>query len=85
MSVHCTSALSQCLSIPAGFRAPLNLPDRYEAGLAAVTEAVNDFMAAGPVGVLQAVAGTAQVVETLQRHYHTAVQPRLAVVRYHPS
>ena len=42
---------------------------------------MNEFLAAGPVGVLQAVAGAGQVVEMLQRHYHTAVQPRLAVVR----
>ena len=42
-------------------------------------------MAAGPVGVLQAVADAGQVVEMLQRHYHTAVQPRLAVVRSYNS
>lgn len=54
---------------------------QYEAGQSAVTEAVNDFMSSGPVGVLQAVAGTGQVVEILQRHFHSSVQPRLAVVR----
>jgi hypothetical protein len=65
----------------AGFRAPLNLPHHYEAGQSAVLEAANDFMAAGPVVVLQAAAGTAQVVDLVQRHFHAAVQPRLALVR----
>lgn len=53
----------------------------YEGGPAAVTEAVDAFMAAGPLGVLKAVAATGEIVEAVQKHFHVTVQPRLAVVR----
>lgn len=45
-----------------------------------MADAATEFLAAGPLGVLQAVAGTGEVVGLLQRHFHVAVQPRLAVV-----
>jgi hypothetical protein len=54
---------------------------QYEAGQSAVAEAVNGFMAEGCLGLLQAVAGTSQVVDALLRHYNSAVQPRLSLVR----
>lgn len=59
----------------AALKAPLTVADA-----ATAPDAADAFMSSGPYEVLRAVAATGEIVDAVQRHFQSTVQPRLLVV-----
>lgn len=60
----------------AALKAPLVVADA-----ASAADAADAFMGAGAYEVLRAVTATGEIVDAVQRHFQSAVQPKLLVVR----